>query len=182
MLRCVALVSTYVSKKLGASIIRVTRIGELWTTVLTSNRRTLRKNFFVGAKFPPKLRFLQEPHGVTSQKTPFFISKSVFEGHCINIIWRKSSFNIRVPDVSWYWSVLLRWRGSCGWEPCCEERRLRRDGRFQHEPSHQSGGIVQERQKGRLGRNFIPSLHRFRLIASMCPQIFSSKHTWHTTF
>jgi hypothetical protein len=29
------------------------------------------------AQVPPKRRFLQEPHGVTSQKTPFFIVTSV---------------------------------------------------------------------------------------------------------
>jgi hypothetical protein len=52
MLRRVALVKTDVSEELSASIIRVARIGELD-------------------------RFLQEPHGVTSQKTPFFIVTAV---------------------------------------------------------------------------------------------------------
>jgi hypothetical protein len=53
MLRRVALVRTDVSEELNVSIIRVTRIGELGTTLaVTSNRRTL--------------RFLQELHGVTS--------------------------------------------------------------------------------------------------------------------
>jgi hypothetical protein len=57
----VALERTDVSEELSAFFIRVTRIGELGTTLaVTSNRRTLR-------------RFLEEPHGVTSQKTPFFI-------------------------------------------------------------------------------------------------------------
>jgi hypothetical protein len=43
MLRCVALVITDVSDELSASFIRVTRIGELGTTLaVTSNRRTLR--------------------------------------------------------------------------------------------------------------------------------------------
>jgi hypothetical protein len=37
MLRRVALVRTDVSKELGASIIRVTRIGELGTLAVTSN-------------------------------------------------------------------------------------------------------------------------------------------------
>jgi hypothetical protein len=42
MLRCVALVRTDVSEELSASIIRVTRIGELSTTqAVTSNGRTL---------------------------------------------------------------------------------------------------------------------------------------------
>jgi hypothetical protein len=45
MLRRVALVRTDVSEELSASIIKVTRIGELGTTlVVTSNRRTLRRN------------------------------------------------------------------------------------------------------------------------------------------
>jgi hypothetical protein len=44
MLRRVALVRTDVLEELSASIIRVTRIGELGTTLsVTSNRHTLRK-------------------------------------------------------------------------------------------------------------------------------------------
>jgi hypothetical protein len=41
MLRRVTLVRTDVSQELSASIIRVTRIGELRTLAITSNRRTL---------------------------------------------------------------------------------------------------------------------------------------------
>jgi hypothetical protein len=44
MLRFVALVRTDVSDELSASFIRVTRIGELGTLAVTSNRRTLRRN------------------------------------------------------------------------------------------------------------------------------------------
>jgi hypothetical protein len=45
MLRRVALVRTNVSEERSASIIRVTRIGELGTALaVTSNRRTLRRN------------------------------------------------------------------------------------------------------------------------------------------
>jgi hypothetical protein len=48
MLRCVALVRTDVSEELSASFIRVTRIGELRKTpAVTSNRRTLRRNYLV---------------------------------------------------------------------------------------------------------------------------------------
>jgi hypothetical protein len=70
MLRRVALVRTDVSEELSASfIIKVTRIGELGTTLaVTSNRRKLRRN---------TSRFLQEPHGVTLQKTQFFIATAV---------------------------------------------------------------------------------------------------------
>jgi hypothetical protein len=66
MLRRVALVRTDVSEEPSASFIRVKIICELGTTLAaTSNRRTLRRNRSVR-------RFLQEAHGVTSQKTPFF--------------------------------------------------------------------------------------------------------------
>jgi hypothetical protein len=42
VLRCVALVRTDVSEEFSASFVRVTRIGELGTTLaLTNNRRTL---------------------------------------------------------------------------------------------------------------------------------------------
>jgi hypothetical protein len=44
MLRRVALVGTDVSEEFSASIIRVTRIGELGTLPATSNRCTLRRN------------------------------------------------------------------------------------------------------------------------------------------
>jgi hypothetical protein len=54
MLRRVAIVRTDVSEELGASIIRVTRIGELGKTlVVTSNRRTL-----VAANVVPSSRIL----------------------------------------------------------------------------------------------------------------------------
>jgi hypothetical protein len=75
MLCRVALVRADVSEELGASF-RVTRIGELVTTLaLTNNRLTLRS----------LRRFLQELHGVTSQKTPFSIlnvRKSVYIRLC----------------------------------------------------------------------------------------------------
>jgi hypothetical protein len=72
MLRRVALVRTDVSKELSASFIRVTRIGDLGTTLaVTSNLRTLQ-------------RFFQEPHGLTSQKTPFFIVTAVKASNLTN--------------------------------------------------------------------------------------------------
>jgi hypothetical protein len=99
MLRRVALVRTDTSEEPSASYIRVTRIGELGTTVaVTSNRRTLRRNtsvrrllvtasvvpslstlviLMMEALGSPKRRLLQEPHGVTSQKTAFFIVTAV---------------------------------------------------------------------------------------------------------
>jgi hypothetical protein len=88
MLRRAALVRTNVSEELSASIIRVTRIGELWTTLAVKEffRSVLRllvtadvpsspilATLMMEAPSPPKRRLLQEPHGVTSQKTAFFI-------------------------------------------------------------------------------------------------------------
>jgi hypothetical protein len=55
MLRRVAFVRTDISEELSASFTRVTRIGELGKH-----------------RVPPKRRFLQEPYGVTSQKTALF--------------------------------------------------------------------------------------------------------------
>jgi hypothetical protein len=57
MLRRVAVARADVSEELSASIIKVTRIGELGTLAVTSNRRMLRRN--------------------TSQKTAFFIAAAV---------------------------------------------------------------------------------------------------------
>jgi hypothetical protein len=60
MLCRASLVRTDVSEELGASIIRVTKIGELGATLaVTSNRRKLQRG-------------LEEPHGATSQNTAFF--------------------------------------------------------------------------------------------------------------
>jgi hypothetical protein len=111
MLRRVALVRTDISEEPSASI-RVTRIGELGTTLAaTSNRRTLRRNtklvLFLAHRFlspwwrrrsvPPKRRFLQEPHSVTSQKTPFFIILQVIFRMISNVL-RSLADSIR--DIS----------------------------------------------------------------------------------
>jgi hypothetical protein len=73
MLHRVVLVRTDVSEKRIASIIRVT-IGELETLAATSNRNTLQRNtcMVMEAVRSKKRGFLQEPRGVTSQKTAFF--------------------------------------------------------------------------------------------------------------
>jgi tRNA A37 threonylcarbamoyladenosine dehydratase len=53
MLRRVALVRTDVSEKLSASLIRVTRIGELGTLAITSNLRTSVRQLLVTATVVP---------------------------------------------------------------------------------------------------------------------------------
>jgi hypothetical protein len=76
MLRHVALVRTDVSEELSASIIRVRRICELGTTLLvTANvpSSPILVTLMMEALRSPKRWLLQEPHGVTSQKTAFFI-------------------------------------------------------------------------------------------------------------
>jgi hypothetical protein len=69
MLRRMVHVRTDVSEGRIASIVMVERISELGTTL------TVRRYV------PQKLRFLQEPHGVTSQKTAFFIVTAVKTFH-----------------------------------------------------------------------------------------------------
>jgi hypothetical protein len=78
ILNRVALVRTDVSEELSASVIKVTRIRELGTTLAVINLLTFLVHRFSlpwrwWRYFPPKHRWLQEPHGITSQKTAFFI-------------------------------------------------------------------------------------------------------------
>jgi hypothetical protein len=89
----VASVRTDVSQERIASIIRVTTIGQLGTTLaVISNRSTLWSYYlllmlFLASRFlsprwwrlyvSPKHRSLQEPHGVTSKKTAFFMFRLV---------------------------------------------------------------------------------------------------------
>jgi hypothetical protein len=88
MLHLVALVRTDVSKELNASFIKVTRIGELGTTLARSVHRLLVTASVVPSSLilvtmmkealsSSETRLLQEPRGITSQKTPFFIVTAV---------------------------------------------------------------------------------------------------------
>jgi hypothetical protein len=75
----VALVRTYVSEKFIASITREKRIDELGTPLellVTSNlvpSSLLLSTLIMEAIRSSESPFLQEPHGVTSQKAAFFI-------------------------------------------------------------------------------------------------------------
>jgi hypothetical protein len=75
MLLRVALVRTNVSEEPSAFFIRVTRIGELGTTLAATSTDSCHPDEG-GAKFLQHW-FLQKPHGVTSPKTPFFIVTAV---------------------------------------------------------------------------------------------------------
>jgi demethoxyubiquinone hydroxylase (CLK1/Coq7/Cat5 family) len=59
MLRREDLIRTDVSEEISASIIRVTRVGELGTTLaVTSNRHTLRKKYKFTANVVPRVPIL----------------------------------------------------------------------------------------------------------------------------
>jgi hypothetical protein len=103
----VAVVRTDVSDELSASFIRATRIGGLGTTLVVTLAVFL-SPWWRRRYFPPKRRFLQEPHGVTSQKTPFFmwgkcfLVLSLYEYsstclHCTVLNWRH---RVNVPGFS----------------------------------------------------------------------------------
>jgi hypothetical protein len=68
MLRLVALVRTDLSEELRASIISVIRIGPSSPILVTLMKEALSSS---------ETSFLKEPHGVISQKTPFFIVTAV---------------------------------------------------------------------------------------------------------
>jgi hypothetical protein len=72
----VALVRTDVSEEPSASFIRVTRIGELSTTLAVTSSPIL-VTLMKKALSSSETSVFQEPHGVTSQKTPFFIVTAV---------------------------------------------------------------------------------------------------------
>jgi hypothetical protein len=85
---------------------------------LTSNRRTrltflVRRFLLPGWRrwVPLKRQFLQEPHGVTSQKTPFFIiaftralsdlySGPHYSSSCLHALFLKASFNKLLPSAA----------------------------------------------------------------------------------
>jgi hypothetical protein len=76
MLSRVALVRTDISVEVSASVIRVTRIGEIGTLAVTSNRHSGHR-VLVPARVVPSspipVTLMKEAlrHGATSQKTPF---------------------------------------------------------------------------------------------------------------
>jgi hypothetical protein len=95
-LRRVAVVRTDVSEELRASIIRVTRIGELRTLAVSRNRRMLASygcvpsssilvTLMKEALISSETSVLTRVTGVTSQKTPFFRVTAVKTSNLSNI-------------------------------------------------------------------------------------------------
>jgi hypothetical protein len=86
MCRLVGLVKTNVSDKCIASIIKVKKISELGTTLawlqllVPANvvpSSPILVTLMTEVLITSKRRFLQEPHGVTSQNMPFFKYKII---------------------------------------------------------------------------------------------------------
>jgi hypothetical protein len=78
LLRRVSLVRTDVSEEPGASFIRVKyqlvflrSVHRLLVAAYVVPRSPILSPWWRRRQVPPKRRFLQEPHGVTTQKTPF---------------------------------------------------------------------------------------------------------------
>jgi hypothetical protein len=78
------LVRTDVSEERIASIIRVERISELGTLMLTFIGSWFFHPWFWRRYVPPKRPLLQEPHSVTSQKAAFLIVTAVKTWNLIN--------------------------------------------------------------------------------------------------
>jgi hypothetical protein len=102
----VALVRTDISEELSASIIRVTKIGELEALAVTSNRRTLRRNTEwlccrddEGGKFLRNVGSYKSHTAYTSQKTPFFIVTAVITSNLAHILSIVSCFSHKSTAV-----------------------------------------------------------------------------------
>jgi hypothetical protein len=102
----VVLVRTDISKKCSASIIRLTRICELGMLAVTTSRQMLRflSSWWWRCCVPPKRRFLQEPHGVTFQKTACFSYFMCFHNiHYCSVLHK---------PFLWFWIYLRGWSGT----------------------------------------------------------------------
>jgi hypothetical protein len=69
---------------------------------------------------PPKRRFLQEPHGVTTQKTPFFIVTVVKTSNLTTIKVLGESFS--TPSVSRLLKEPIVRCDICKWRQCDNQR------------------------------------------------------------
>jgi hypothetical protein len=110
MLRRVGLVRNDVSEVHNASVFRVTRIGELGTLAVTSNRRTLRRNVPSSPILVTlKIEELNSPEtSVLTRATRRNIPEdAILHSHCREnlksyiVIWN-------FPDVDWFHTTLYR--------------------------------------------------------------------------
>jgi hypothetical protein len=83
MLRRVALVRSYASEERRAAIVKVTRISGLGTTLLVTAKFVPSSPILAALRMEAlsssETSVFQEPHGVTSPKTPFFVCKAIYK-------------------------------------------------------------------------------------------------------
>jgi hypothetical protein len=110
--RRVGYVTTYVSEERITSIMRGERNNELGTTLAVTNKTLFLARWFSPLWWwwvyvPPKRRFLQEPHGVTSQETAFFsfsaLPTLVFRAQITTCVRTKIMLCAEISKgISWY--------------------------------------------------------------------------------
>jgi hypothetical protein len=121
MLSRVDLVRADVSEEFGASIIRVTRIGELGTTLpVTSNRRTLRRNSTSVLIRATRCNIPDD--AILLSRTTFFWVKvtwsSCQEGYACHWLWL-SNMNSTMLTPTWMMNRTIRSMKQAGSDPIC---------------------------------------------------------------
>jgi hypothetical protein len=102
MLRRVALVITDVSEELSAFFIRNTKVflRGLRRLLVTANvvpSSPILVNIMKEALGSSERRFLQEPHGVTTQKMPFFVVAAVKTSNLTHYIEKMEKLRFPIP-------------------------------------------------------------------------------------
>jgi hypothetical protein len=117
MLRRVALVRTDVSEELSASFIRVTRIGELRTTLgVTSNRRTLRRNIVVAYNITLHILYIYIYIYIYIRRiprtSPRFVTTTAAIAHSLSLL---DNWLVRIGKEYQcrMWNHYLRFQKSC---------------------------------------------------------------------
>jgi hypothetical protein len=102
LLRRVALVITDVSEEPGA-LVFLRSVRRLLVADCVVPSSPILSPWWRRRQVSPKRRFLQEPHGVTTQKTPFFIVTDVKTSNLTQMgwWWQKSTLGKRLEIFAW---------------------------------------------------------------------------------